>query len=485
MANDDNIAMADMDEAMDKIYDLGVIPQECRFGSTTQHISGDKPFRSQDMSVELLKTAYHGATMSADLEADAPASYEISLVQMAIDRSDLRELAITISHTLVAQTLGKDREHSAYEPAKRLVMQSLASLGERRNQALNQDANCVKALVAATYKFDGDTYPGSNATVAFIKIDNGSISGFHPGEVIDIREASTTTERVCAMVNDVIHTEDYRGHTGVGPGITVTYNSTYAGGGTYSDAHFDNVADGDEIVRHLEVDGAGFPASFGTLIDLGSSPSTYFSIDRSTQGNMYLVPYGKSYLSGTSNVNLDIPTHFGEMVDTMAMVIGPSRIWRGERDFKVSNALVAQAQPDLVNEIARQAGEDNARFTAEISSTMDAARKKHFVANAGWNGAVLHHPNFPPIVVQPEPLCPPNKIRLFDPSAWTFYRLGGSRPNWIRNDTGGRWHVRRNTSTGQLTKTRDASAYVHETLVCDQPRTVYEIQGVKSTLKTA
>jgi len=116
---------------------------------------------------------------------------------------------------------------------------------------------------------------------------------------------------------------------------------------------------------------------------------------------------------------------------------------------------------------------------------MDSARKLKFVANAGWNGAVLHHPGFPPIVVQPEALCPPNKIRLFEPAAWTFYRLGGREPIWIPNGNGGRWHVKCNVSTGRLTKVRQASAYVHETLFCDQPKTVYEIQGVKSTLKSA
>jgi len=487
----DYIAMADMDEAMDKIFELDVVPQETRFGATTQHITGDKTFTSQDITVELLKSAYHGATMSASLEGDAPDSYELTLQQMTIARSHLRELAFTISHTLVAETLGRDKEHSAYDPAKRLVLQAMSSIGERRNQALNQGANCVKALVAAKYKADGDTY--SQAVSAFLKIDTGSISMFHPGEIVDIRAASDGADiRNTCVVNDVCHTTNFLGFA-VGPGIVVTLDTVYGrtkasgtgNGTTTQDEYLDNIADGDEIVRHSEVDGAGFPASFDSLIDLSSSPSAYFGLTRTTAGNFYLVPYGKSYLESSANVNLNLETHFGDMVDTMAMVIGPSRIWRGQNDFKLSNALVAQAQPDLVNEIAKQAGSDNARFTREMSSTMDAARKQTFVANAGWNGAVLHHPGFPPIIVQPEPLCPPNIIRMFEPSAWTFYRLGGKAPNWIRNDGGGRWHTRRNVTTGNLTKIRDASGYVHETVVCDQPRTVYEIEGVKSTLKTA
>ena len=492
---DDNIAMTDMDEAMDKIYELDVIPQETRFGATTQHIPGDKVFSSQDITVEMLKFAYHGATMSSSLEGDAPDAFEIALQQMTIGRSDLRELAFTLEHTLVAQTLGKDREHSAYEPAKRLVMQAMANIGERRNQALNMDVNCVKALVAAKYDADGTTYTsyGSGAAQAFLQIDNGSISMFHPGEMIDIRNASDGTDpRIVCQVMDVCHTTDFMGVSDIGPGITIEYDSsgaggTYAGEATvYNDTNFDNVADNDEIVRHGEGDAEGYSGSFGTLIDLSSSPADYFSLARTTIGNYYLVPYGKSYLDANSaNVNLNLEDHFGEMVDTMAMVIGPSRIWRGQNDFALTKALVAQAQPDLVNEIARQAGGDNARFTREIASKMSAARKAEFVANAGWDGAVLHHPGFPPIIVQPEPLCPANKIRMFEPSAWSFYRLGGKEPNWIRNDTGGRWHIRRNATTGNLTKIRDASAYVHETVVCDQPKTVYQIEGVKSTLKSS
>ena len=491
----DYIAMADMDEAMDKMYELKeVIPQESRFGATTQHITGDKPFRSQDMTIELLKTAFHGATMSKALEGDAPAPYEIELVQLTIGRTDLREFSFTLEHTLVAQTLGRDREHSAYEPAKRMIMQAEAAVGERRNQALNQGVDCTKAVIDTRYDQDGTAYdtPGSANTQLFWKIKSGSISSFHPGERLDVRAGATgTTVRTTVQVLDVIHTTDFRGNAGVGPGIVVEYDSTYTissssvNGITYDgDSDLDSCVADDELVRHAEIDAAGFPASFGTLIDLDSSPSTYFGINRGTVGNYYLVPYGKSYLSGTDNVNLNIETHFGEMVDVMAMVLGPSRIWRGERDFKLSNAIVAQAQPDLVNEIARQAGADNARFQTEMSSTMSAARKKEFVANAGWNGAVLHFPNFPPVIVQPEALAPPNKIRLFDPSAWTFYRLGGKQPTWIRNDTGGRWHAMKNLTSGRLTKRRQASAYVHETLVCDQPKSVYEIQGVKSTLKS-
>jgi hypothetical protein len=472
---------------MDEAYNLNVVPQETRFGATTQHIPGEEFFKGGALHKKLLTGAYHGATMSSDLEGDAPDSYEMSLTDLTIEESDLREIAFTISHTTVAQTQSSDPEHSAYDVAKRLVMQAMSNVGERRNQALNQNANCQKALVAAKYNEDGSTYTNGQAD-AFLKIDNGSISMFHPGEVLDIIAEDDADVRTSVIVNDVCHAADFLGVSGIGPGVVVTIDTTYraAADGTHDeDTDLDNVVDNDLLVRHNEYTGDGFPASFSTLIDLDSSPSTYFSIDRSAKGNFYLVPYGRSYLSGGANVNLNLEDHFGEMVDVMAMVLGPSRIWRGRNDFKLTNAIVAQAQPDLVNEIARQAGTDNARFTREMSSQMDAARKSHFVANAGWDGAVLHHPGFPPIIVQPEPLCPPNVIRMFEPSAFTFIRLGGRKPNWIRQPNGSMWHVRRNVTSGNLTKRLDASAYVHETLFCDQPKLIYEIQGVKSSLKSS
>ena len=467
---DATLALADATEMMDEVYDLNVIPIDTRFGATAQHIMAEDQFLGGAMHKKVLTTTFTGARASASLESDAPDAYEIGTTDITIEESNLRQLAFTLKYTIPAgmQVRG---EHAVWDLATELTLQSAESVGEKRNQLLNQDANCVKALVAATYKFDGDTYPGGTATVAFIKIDNGSISAFHKGMILDIRNASTTTIRVTATVNDVCHSTQYRGRD-VGPGISVTYNSTYAGAGN-TDAHFDNVADNDEIVDHGETDGCGFDGSFSNLIDLSNDPSTYFGVNRSTQGNHYLVPYGRDYASATMNVD----TVFGQMNNILGMVFSKSREYRRNRGFQMTQAIVCQAQPDLVADVARQVGEGSSRFTQKIASDFTGG-KSPLVAVAGWEGAVIHTPGLPPIVLQSEPLAPSNDIRVFEPSAFEWIRFGPKRPQFIKAPGGPIWHVRTNTSTGNLTKTLQASAFVMETLYCNQPQLVYAINSV-------
>lgn len=477
-----SMLLAQATAMMDEVYDLGIIPLDNRFGLTAQHITRETPFEGGKLHKKFKTMVYTGARANQDLEAAAPDAYRINLTDIAIDESDLRQITFTLKYGIMAG-LELRGEHSAINLAEELVLQSQENVGEKRNQMINQDANMVKALVSAKYDEDGTTYGSSAETLAFLKIKNGSISAFHPGEIIDIRQGSDSTDvRVTVTVKDVIHSTYLFGNN-VGPGIVVQYDAAaavYAGAGN-DEAVLTNVAADDEIVAHGEIDGDNYAGSFSSLVDLGASPAAYFGVTRTTVGNHYLVPYGIDYTSGGAAVTLNVDTHFGEMSNILGMVFSKSRQYRQNRGYKLTKAIIAQAQPDLVADVARGAGEGTAQFQRKIASDF-AGGEQPLVAVAGWNGSVLHSESVPEIALQSEPLAPSNKIRIFEPSAFEWIRLGGMKPQFIRAPGGPMWHVVNDATTGRLTKELQASAFVTETLFCDQPQLIYSIEGVTSSV---
>ena len=328
------------------------------------------------------------------------------------------------------------------------------------------------------YNEDGTTYTSADSqTDAFIKITSGSISSFHPGEVIDVRQISVNgTVRATLQVDDVCHDTVFRGYS-IGPGIVVQIHSENSG-----DADLDLVADGDahEITGSGELEG-GYTAAIDTLCNR-SSPGTYFTKNRATVGNFYLIPYGRDYTDSGSATTLNLDQHFGTMADTMGYLFGPGKAARRNSGFKLTSGLVALAPPDLCHEIDRQASETSRRFTREIAGSMDAAKRREMIGVHGWTGSVLLHSNIPPIVVQSEPLAKSGTIRIFEPHTIDFIRLGGRAPTWIAAPGQPRWHVRRNVSTGNLTSIIEASGFVIEAPFCDQPRLWYSMEGLKSSL---
>jgi len=472
---------------MDEVYDLGIIPLDNRFGLTAQHIKRETDFVGGKMHKKFETMIFTGARANQNLEASAPDAYRINLTDVEIDESDLRQLTFTLKYGIMAG-LELKGEHAAINLAEELARQSQQSVGEKRNQMLNQDANMVKALVAALYDEDGTTYGNSSNKLGFVKIDNGSISAFHPGEIIDIRVASSAVIRTTATVKDVIHSTHLFGNK-VGPGLTLEIDtaaeayasSTLGDAGGAVDDNLTSIVDGDEIVSHGEIDNDGYPSSFSSLIDLGATPGDYFGMTRTDIGNHYLVPYGRDYAVDGANQTLNVDTHFGEMSNILGMVFSKSRQYRESKGFKLTKAIIAQAQPDLVADVARGAGDGTAQFQRKIAADF-AGGEQPLVSVAGWNGSVLHSESVPPIALQSEPLAPANKIRIFMPECLEWIRLGGPRPRFIKAPGGPTWHVVIDPDTGRLTKELQASAFVTECLFCNQPQLMYGIHGVKSSV---
>lgn len=470
-------------DMQDEVYDLEPIITQARFGSTTQHFKRVEDFVSGQNHVKVYKEQYSGARVTDDLEADAHYSGGIDVADVAIQESDFRRVGFSLSRSIVVSKQMSYDQHATFDLAVELQLEALEAAMEKENFLLNSNADCVKAVVAAVYNEDGTTYT-SGQTDAFIKVDQGSISSFHPGETLHIRAASDNADvQVKVIVNDVVHDEYFR-NLNIGPGIIVTI-SAVGPGDSGTDSNLDNVADGDEIVAAGETDD-NYPAAFGALCDF-TGATAYFGLTRTTKGNAWAVPYGRHYDASGNGTGaataLNIDTHFGNMFKTFGRTLSNARQYRKNRKFQLTDAIVCQANPDLIAEVAKQAGDSSARFTKQIAASMGDARKS-LTAVAGWDGVVLHTPYsaMPPILLQEEPLMPSGTIRLFEPSTFVKYCMGGRKPQWIPNAAGGNWHNRRNTSTGNLTVTLDAFGFTINTYFCDQPRLVYQMDGLKDSL---
>ena len=459
---------------LDEFYNMDDIVSMNRFGVTLQHFPKMETWKGGMYHMKFQSEMFTGATMSSSLESDAPAPRNITELDLEIREEDLRKIQSTMQFTLPAQTETADTKHSVESFAPALYTQSLMDLGEKRNQALHQNADGVKALVSAKYLITGGTYTpvDGSLTTAFLSIDNGAIASFQKGEILDIREGADGADvQVTVKVTNVVYGTEFLGQD-IGPGIVVAIDSDYNAG----DAHLDGVADNDEIVRYGEADGSGFSMSLGTLCQRGANPGNYFNYDRKAAAYQFLLTNGIDH--GT--VDLDIDSHFGKMADIMGGPYGRAKLARRNRGFGLTDAVVALGPVDLINAVAKQAGDSSRRFTTRVARDFDSA-KGQLVANAGWDGTVLHHPSMPPLALQAEPLAESNKIRVFEPSTMWCLRLGGKAPNWIRNDTGGRWHAMQ-SSTGRLTMNLQASMWIIETWVCDQPALWYSMEGVQTDL---
>lgn len=480
-------ALASATVMLDEIFKMEPIAQTARFGDTVQHITRTSQWAGGALTKKFENQIFSRTLSNSDLEADAPLAGRVRVMEVTVEESHLRKLHFSMRYTIPTRMEVDGSENAVYDIAIELAVQALQSLDEKRNHMIHQNSDGVKAVVVQKYDVDGTTWGEGNQTVtyfgtasveaAFLTIDQGSISKFHVGELIDIRNVSTSAVRITGVITDVYYGLDYYGQS-IGPGILVAHDATG------EDSSFTNVVDNDEIFSSGEADGSGLPVGFSTLFQRwGGSALPYFSVtDRRAAGFQFLMPYGRDYATGGVSEDIDVGKHFGHMADLMGMLYGPARKNRRHRGFEMTEAIVCLCQPDLVNAVAANVGNVSHHFTTAAAETLTDARRKSLVGVAGWTGAVIFHPTLPPIVLQPEPIATKDTIRIIEPVSFEFIRMGSKKPTFIRNDNGGMWHTRRNTSDGQLTMHKDASGFVYETLFCDQPQLNYSIEGVKTDI---
>lgn len=460
--------------AMAKIYRLR--PDKAQFGRSQETL---RFFNARDMMMKGEEYHYKVFTSAGSPVRRIPATtaettefpeaMTIGHTDVYANWANLTEFQGSFEYTDLAEAKTRDLEASIYRVATKLVGDADDYFGAQVNAALHQDSDCKMACVAAVYKIDGDTY--SQASAAYLKLDEGSISQFTPGDVLDIRTGTTATVRLTVTVNDVFHTtEGPNGVADIGPGIRVTRAS-----GT--DTNFDSVADGDEIVLSGELatyNIAGFPSWF-------SYSTAVLSITRTATGSAWSIPYMKSWLSGTANVTLDLDAHLGEMAEELSYAVKFGRRARAREGIAISQAaMVLLGTPKLISEASRQVG-DAVMYTESLS----AENKKQLFGASGFDGAYWHSPllNGTPISFAYDPVATPNTLRLLEPSSWFFIigHTGGSHESvkWIE-EGGTRFLVERG-SNGRLTHKKVAGAYMWMALANDQPRANFQHSGLKAS----
>lgn len=197
------ILLSDATAMLDEVYEMTPIAQQARFGATAQHITRSTAWRGGALHKKFINQVFSRTLSSSDLEADAPAAGKVSTLDVYVEESNLRKLAFTIGHTIPAGKEVDGSEDAVWDLATELMLSAQESVGEKRNAMLHHNTDMVKALVAAVYNEDGTAY-SAGQTDAFLQIDNGSISSFHEGEILDIREGSDNADvQVTVVVKDV------------------------------------------------------------------------------------------------------------------------------------------------------------------------------------------------------------------------------------------------------------------------------------------
>jgi hypothetical protein len=469
--------LADVSVMLDEDWDMTPIPQEARFGDTAKYITDVKKWAGGKMYVKCINQMLSRTSISTDLEADSPKAGKIQTMNISIDESDLRQLQFTLDYSIPASLEVDGSDHAVWDLATELKVQGDESLGEKRNQLIHQGLSAVKAVIDTVYDEDGTSYT-SGQSDAFLKINSGSISNFKMGEIIKVYIDGT--DDAYLTVNDVCH-DGYFNDLAVGPGIVVTLNTTECTEKSSSIANLDTVLATQSIYSADDATNAGYPAAFDTLF-LRSGTLAYFSVtDRTAKVYRFLIPYGRSFASGGSSVTVDIDSHFRVMANTMSMLFGPGKAYRRNKGYKITDSIVAIAPPDLCAEVADQAGTSSAQFTRKEAAELSDAKLKRY-GIYGFTGSVLLHPSIPPIVLQPDPQAKPDTVRVFEPSAFSWIRMGskGARPNFVPGPVGRIWHNIQNS--GAITKKFRANGYVYETLFCEQPQLGYSIEDVASSV---
>lgn len=481
------ISLSEALDMQDEVFELDPIVQAARFGATNQHITRVGDFSSGKTTKYLYKEQYSGARVTDTINADAHSAGQIDIQKIEIQETDLRRIGFPLVRDLIESALVDGSEHALFNLARELVLQGEESVGEKENILLNSNGDCVLGYVTKVYAAAGTAY--SQAASAFIKV-TGSISAFKPGMYIHIRGGSTNTDlQVLAKVNDVCYDEYFMGYN-IGPGIVCTI-TTDGVGADGTDSNFDTIdatanstPNTDEICMSGEADD-NFPAAFGALCGTGS----YFGITRTTAGNAYLIPTIRHWDS--AGTGLGTPTAFSTnshlipMVKTFGRMLSSARQYRRNRGFMLTDAIVCQVHPDLLLSMVADFGDSNSRFNMKMASDFDTATRTKLVAVAGWDGGVLRTPLdvMPAIALQAEPLMPAGTFRLFEPSCMEVIRLKGKKLQYVPNAAGGYWHNMQNQTTAGTTGSRlsmqvTAFGYVVETFFCDQPRLVYQADGL-------
>lgn len=496
MAFGDNTqVLTDIEATMGEIFNLKDRAQFNRIGETTRYAK----FRK----VKFHGAAYHYLAFvapSSNVRRSNFSTGRSSAFPSAVTDLKFQELSIIeddqvffkgpVKINKVDLDRTKGDPEAAYDVGAKVVVDLEADFGSQLNAALWQGGNCVMAKVSAAYDSDGTTWSGSetSTTAKYIKIKDGSIGLFLPGEKLDIYDATDgTTKLATVTVNDVICSK--HGPTigadpvaDIGPGIVVTPDANW-------DAVGSAIADGDYLARTGEFtlvaasfnNFHGLPDWWDRTVNVYRNRSGSL-VDRDAIGYQWMLPETVTIADAGSEVTLDLREHLKDLYDYFPYAVTTTRLKRrnsGVDGPSVSEGLMLHGPVDLIQEAVRDA--NDVQFTVATSTTKSQAARDYW-ASVGFKGIVYNDPILGDIGLAADRAAPPHKLWMADWDSFFLVNLMGPPGdiNWLE-DSGGRWRIVPDTSTGNPTFFMEAAAYTSCCLGCDCPSTNAMITGVKSS----
>ncbi|MFH1496248.1 MAG: hypothetical protein ABII82_00345, partial [Verrucomicrobiota bacterium] len=191
--------------------------------------------------------------------------------------------------------------------------------------------------------------------------------------------------------------------------------------------------------------------------------------------------------SAGSEVTFDMQTHLREIEDYLPQAVNFGREYRNsEEGIEIDGSLLAVCEPPLMNEIVDDAKDDR-RVTMMMATSLDAAMRKKYFADTGFDGAMYRSPSLPPIAFQADEMCAPHTMYLLEPKSFFFVYAAGGQPggmnaniNWLA-PSGVRWHMVHGATMGTPTANYQAGTYQTFTVTCDQPPANVCLKHIKSS----
>jgi hypothetical protein len=500
------ISMSDIESSMARYYRMrGTKDQFTRMGKTAKWFQPrDEIMRGETYEFYAFtqpSSPIRRENMSTAETGEFPVGHDYDYTELSVKWDDLVHFRGTVRWNELTKIKSKDRKHALHEVSTKLVNELELDFADSYNAALHQGGTCTMANVAGIYDTDGSSLTNEDGHAAkYINIDGGSISQFQPGMVLEIYDASTTTQRNCIVkVHDVIYGKDGPWSEGdrvadIGPGIIAEPCDKYGDLSTTAWNATDTPADGDAIARYGEYTSTassyrnfhGLPDWFDTTTDVYRDSEGGSLLNRESAGNHWQNPEISDFTSGGSAVAIDLDTHFRDMEDTLPFRVQSGRKKRRSLNgpgIDIGSALTAITTVGIVNDAVGDV-RDSVRFTSTMSGTMDAATKKELFGEIGFDGVCYHSPSLGSIAIQADPACTPERMYVIDPQSFFFLtnKDGTKKINWLDMDgKGNRWQ--RLTGGTERTPTHywQGGAYCMMALVCDQPGANFCIKGVKSS----
>jgi hypothetical protein len=495
MAFGDNTeVLTDIEAAMGEVFNLKDRPQFNRVGTTTRY--------AQFRKVKMKGAAYHYLAMiapSSNVRRQGFTAGRAGAFPAAVTDLKFQELSVVIEDqhffkgpvkiNIVDRDRTKGNSEAAYDLAQKVVTDLENDFGSQLNASLWQGGNCCMALVHTVYDTDGTTWStgGATASAAYIRIKNGSIGPFLPGDVLDIYHTDGTTLLQTVKVNDVIRSK--HGPTvgnvttqSIGPGIIVTPTGDVALWNTAG-----TVAVGCFIARSGEFTQVaanfnnfhGLPDWWDPTVNVFRDRSGSL-IDRDAVGYQWMMPEQITIAAAGAEVTLDLREHLKDLYDTYVYTVNTSQLKRkggGTDGPSIREGLMLIGDVALIQESVKNA--NDVQFTAATSQTKSEAARGYW-ANVGFKGIVYNDPILGDIALAADIAAPPFSLKMIDWDSFFLVNLNGQpgEIDWVE-DSGGRWRMVPDSSTQRPTFFLEAGAYTTVSLHCDCPATNVQISGVK------